>query len=201
MHSRGRLILFADADGATRFADLGLLLAAMEKTVDGEGMGMVVGSRAHLVTSDAVVKVSPPNSTIPTPSLCSETVTDEGVAQQGPKYAHARIPHLHSHPRRPRHPRYPMWIQGWTFSLLSLTHRKAHHPPAAFHSSHGPPPLPVTPPSSLVVRRRAPPHRIAHQTTYTSPGSRGGMARSQWEQDPSRLGFDRYGEGPVGVAW
>ena len=57
IHSRGRLILFADADGATRFSDLSDLLAAIEKIVDDEGHGMVVGSRAHLVKSEAVVKV------------------------------------------------------------------------------------------------------------------------------------------------
>ncbi|GFZ50105.1 Asparagine-linked glycosylation protein 5 [Saitozyma sp. JCM 24511] len=57
-HSRGRLILFADADGASRFADLDLLLESMDRTVDNEGQGMVVGSRAHLVSSEAVVKRS-----------------------------------------------------------------------------------------------------------------------------------------------
>jgi dolichyl-phosphate beta-glucosyltransferase len=57
VNSRGRLILFADADGATRFADLDLLLKAMDEVKDADGQGMVVGSRAHLVKSDAVVKV------------------------------------------------------------------------------------------------------------------------------------------------
>lgn len=56
LHSRGQYILFADADGATRFSDLDMLMAAMEET-EKDGMGMVVGSRAHLVSSDAVVKV------------------------------------------------------------------------------------------------------------------------------------------------
>ena len=57
-HARGRLILFADADGATRFSDLNDLLAAMDKISDQDGHGIVVGSRAHLVKSEAVVKVS-----------------------------------------------------------------------------------------------------------------------------------------------
>lgn len=60
LHSRGKLILFADADGATRFADLDLLLVAMDEVKDEDGHGMVVGSRAHLVKSDAVVKVCRP---------------------------------------------------------------------------------------------------------------------------------------------
>jgi hypothetical protein len=58
LHSRGQLILFADADGASRFTDLDLLLAAMHHTRDADDHGMVVGSRAHLVNSEAVVKVS-----------------------------------------------------------------------------------------------------------------------------------------------
>ncbi len=57
MHSRGRSILFADADGATRFSDLDLLLRAIDNVQDQDEQGMVVGSRAHLVKSDAVVKV------------------------------------------------------------------------------------------------------------------------------------------------
>jgi dolichyl-phosphate beta-glucosyltransferase len=69
-HSRGRFILFADADGASRFADLDLLLESMERTVDDEGQGMVVGSRAHLVSSEAVVKVSRVGST----AMCSVRV-------------------------------------------------------------------------------------------------------------------------------
>ncbi|ORX37930.1 glycosyltransferase family 2 protein [Kockovaella imperatae] len=58
VHARGRLILFADADGATRFADLDNLLEAMEKIKDKDGHGIVIGSRAHLVKSEAVVKRS-----------------------------------------------------------------------------------------------------------------------------------------------
>lgn len=56
-HSRGRMILFADADGASKFADLDLLLEAMESAQDKDGHGIVIGSRAHLVNTEAVVKV------------------------------------------------------------------------------------------------------------------------------------------------
>lgn len=52
-HSRGRLILFADADGASRFSDVKKLVAAVDS---GGGLGVAVGSRAHLVKTDAVVK-------------------------------------------------------------------------------------------------------------------------------------------------
>lgn len=42
---RGKLILFADADGATRFSDL----ANLEKSLkDTAGDAVVIGSRAHL---------------------------------------------------------------------------------------------------------------------------------------------------------
>lgn len=52
-HSRGRLILFADADGASRFSDVKKLANAV---ASGKEEGVAVGSRAHLVKTDAVVK-------------------------------------------------------------------------------------------------------------------------------------------------
>ncbi|CAD6893493.1 unnamed protein product [Tilletia laevis] len=58
LHSRGALILFADADGATRFSDLGMLCAEMDRVRTPTGHGAVLGSRAHLVGSEAVVKRS-----------------------------------------------------------------------------------------------------------------------------------------------
>ncbi|KAJ9106171.1 hypothetical protein QFC21_001314 [Naganishia friedmannii] len=60
LFSRGRRILFADADGASTFADLTLLQRAMDKLLDSptsNGHAVVVGSRAHMVNSDAVVKL------------------------------------------------------------------------------------------------------------------------------------------------
>lgn len=58
LHSRGSLILFADADGATRFADLTKLCSTLSRVLTPKGHGVVVGSRAHMVKSDAVVKRS-----------------------------------------------------------------------------------------------------------------------------------------------
>ncbi|KNE68708.1 hypothetical protein AMAG_19860 [Allomyces macrogynus ATCC 38327] len=69
--ARAELVLFADADGATRFADVEKLVAAVPGRADG-GVSwpstvdkarawppaVVVGSRAHLVSTDAVVKRS-----------------------------------------------------------------------------------------------------------------------------------------------
>ncbi|KAK0555125.1 dolichyl-phosphate beta-glucosyltransferase [Tilletia horrida] len=58
LHARGALILFADADGATRFSDLSPLCAELDRVRTPTGHGAVVGSRAHLVGSEAVVKRS-----------------------------------------------------------------------------------------------------------------------------------------------
>ncbi|WFD35919.1 dolichyl-phosphate beta-glucosyltransferase [Malassezia cuniculi] len=58
LHSRGAFILFADADGATRFSDLRMLANEMARVITPAGHGVVVGSRAHLVKTDAVVKRS-----------------------------------------------------------------------------------------------------------------------------------------------
>ncbi|MGG6496634.1 UNVERIFIED_CONTAM: glycosyltransferase, partial [Bacteroidetes bacterium 56_B9] len=57
-HARGTYIVFADADGASRFTDLGKLVLECEKAKDKKGRAVGVGSRAHMVGTDAVVKVS-----------------------------------------------------------------------------------------------------------------------------------------------
>ena len=54
---RGQYAIFADADGASKFEDLGKLVRESQKIEDAQGRGVAVGSRAHLVGSDAVVKV------------------------------------------------------------------------------------------------------------------------------------------------
>jgi dolichyl-phosphate beta-glucosyltransferase len=57
MAAKGRYILFADADGATKMSDLAALYAELSKPTFG-GRGLVLGSRAHLVKSETVVKRS-----------------------------------------------------------------------------------------------------------------------------------------------
>ncbi|KAF4994440.1 hypothetical protein FGRMN_5770 [Fusarium graminum] len=57
-HVRGEYVLFADADGASRFCDAGKLIEGCEEVVDGSHRGIAIGSRAHLVGSEAVVKRS-----------------------------------------------------------------------------------------------------------------------------------------------
>lgn len=57
-HARGAYIVFADADGASRFHDLGRLVEGCKKVKDSQGRAVGIGSRAHLVGSDEVVKRS-----------------------------------------------------------------------------------------------------------------------------------------------
>lgn len=57
-HARGEYVVFADADGASRFSDLGRLVEGCEKVADRRGRAVGIGSRAHLVGSEAVVKRS-----------------------------------------------------------------------------------------------------------------------------------------------
>ena len=64
-HVRGKYAIFADADGASKFEDLGKLVKASQEIEDMIGRSVAVGSRAHLVGSEAVVKVP-----------CSTTVDD-----------------------------------------------------------------------------------------------------------------------------
>ena len=57
LHARGRRLLMVDADGASRFEDLELLWSAMDEISPKGEAAVVVGSRAHLVKTEAVVKV------------------------------------------------------------------------------------------------------------------------------------------------
>ena len=56
-HVRGQYIVFADADGASKFDDLGKLVSECQSIEDAKGRGVAVGSRAHMVGSEAVVQV------------------------------------------------------------------------------------------------------------------------------------------------
>jgi dolichyl-phosphate beta-glucosyltransferase len=57
LHGRGERLLMVDADGASRFEDLELLWKALDELAPNNEPALVVGSRAHLVKTDAVVKV------------------------------------------------------------------------------------------------------------------------------------------------
>jgi dolichyl-phosphate beta-glucosyltransferase len=58
LYSSGERLLMADADGASRFEDLELLWKEMDAIAPNNAPGVVVGSRAHLVKTEAVVKRS-----------------------------------------------------------------------------------------------------------------------------------------------
>lgn len=57
LHARGDRLLMVDADGASRFEDLELLWKAMDCVAPKNEPAVVIGSRAHLVKTEAVVKV------------------------------------------------------------------------------------------------------------------------------------------------
>ncbi|CZT46594.1 related to dolichyl-phosphate beta-glucosyltransferase [Rhynchosporium secalis] len=58
-HVRGAFAVFADADGASTFADLAKLVEGCKAVADQPNRAVAVGSRSHLVGSEAVVKRSP----------------------------------------------------------------------------------------------------------------------------------------------
>jgi dolichyl-phosphate beta-glucosyltransferase len=60
LFSGGERLLMADADGASRIEDLEELWKSMDAIAPNKAPGMVVGSRAHLVKTEAVVKVGYP---------------------------------------------------------------------------------------------------------------------------------------------
>ncbi|CAO3630301.1 unnamed protein product [Cunninghamella blakesleeana] len=55
--ARGEYCLMVDADGATKFSDL-VKLEEQLKLINKDGNGIAIGSRSHLVSTDAVVKRS-----------------------------------------------------------------------------------------------------------------------------------------------
>lgn len=65
LYSRGKRLLMVDADGASRFDDLEFLWAALDRLGKNNAnhAAIAVGSRAHLVKTEAVVKVLPLHST------------------------------------------------------------------------------------------------------------------------------------------
>ncbi|KAI9158300.1 Dolichyl-phosphate beta-glucosyltransferase [Paramyrothecium foliicola] len=116
-HVRGEYALFADADGASRFSDVAKLIEACEEVVDGSHRGVAIGSRAHLVGSEAVVKRSALRNflmrsfhlilTILTPPATSR-IRD---TQCGFKlFSRAALPHIVPY----------MHTEGWIFDIEML---------------------------------------------------------------------------------
>ncbi|KAI1818330.1 glycosyltransferase family 2 protein [Poronia punctata] len=116
-HVRGAYALFADADGASRFSDLAKLIEGCEEVVDGAYRGVAIGSRGHLVGSEAVVKRSALRNflmrsfhlilTILTPPATSR-IRD---TQCGFKlFSRAALPHIIPY----------MHAEGWIFDIEML---------------------------------------------------------------------------------
>lgn len=127
-HVRGQYAIFADADGASKFEDLGKLVRASKKIEDAEGRGVAVGSRAHLVGSEAVVKVYSAAILSCCDSKMFIVLISYIAALVSPKPPHALV----SPPSPPpdaschsRHSRYPVRFQT-LFSFLITIHHTLH---------------------------------------------------------------------------
>ncbi|KAL2120594.1 hypothetical protein VTJ04DRAFT_4621 [Mycothermus thermophilus] len=132
-HVRGKYAVFADADGASKFSDLGRLIEGCEDVVDGSNRGVAIGSRAHLVGSEAVVKRSAIRNflmrsfhfvlTILTPPATSR-IRD---TQCGFKlFSRAALPHIVPY----------MHAEGWIFDIEMLMLAESA-PPAPVLASDG----------------------------------------------------------------
>jgi hypothetical protein len=97
-HVRGEYVIFADADGASKFDDLGKLAGEL-KLIERESLGVAVGSRAHMVHSAAVVQVS-----------TLENITNKLEIIHS-KFHHVRISYLFASHWRSVYQRHAMWIQ------------------------------------------------------------------------------------------
>ncbi|CAK7228520.1 dolichyl-phosphate beta-glucosyltransferase [Sporothrix eucalyptigena] len=116
-HARGAYVVFADADGASRFGDLDKLIEGCDVVVDASDRGVAIGSRAHLVGSAAVVQRSALRNflmksfhfvlTILTPPATSRI----GDTQCGFKlFSRAALPHIVPY----------MHTEGWIFDIEML---------------------------------------------------------------------------------
>jgi dolichyl-phosphate beta-glucosyltransferase len=62
--SRGKRVLMVDADGASKFSDLEMLWKEMDTLENVYASSIAIGSRAHLVGTEAVVKVCSATQTL-----------------------------------------------------------------------------------------------------------------------------------------
>lgn len=110
LHSRGRRILMADADGASQFRDLELLWKQLDAVQSGEE-GVAVGSRAHLVKTEAVVKVRAPKR-VSRQAVSSPTHLHLLVAVVHSKSLDVWLPFPFENCRCRIHSRHSVWFQG-----------------------------------------------------------------------------------------
>jgi len=103
-HVRGDYVIFADADGASKFDDLEKLEKEL-KMIERENLGIAVGSRAHLVHSPAVVQV---RFITHSPSMGD---ADGLVALLYPKFHDVWVPYFFALYWYSCDQRHTMWIQ------------------------------------------------------------------------------------------
>lgn len=130
-HVRGQYVVFADADGASKFSDLGRLVEGCEDVVDASNRGVAIGSRGHLVGSEAVVQRSALRNflmksfhfvlMILTPPATSR-IRD---TQCGFKlFSRAALPHIVPY----------MHMEGWIFDIEMLMLAESAPPTSVFAS-------------------------------------------------------------------
>lgn len=122
-HARGLYVAFADADGASKFSDLSKLVFGCERAKDEQGRAVGVGSRAHMVGTEAVVKVyviplylfcvadkAPSAPSFATPS-CAAFISVSGCSlPAGPRSSAIHSAASSSSPVHPSHTSYPTCI-------------------------------------------------------------------------------------------
>ena len=126
-HARGTYVVFADADGASRFSDLGKLVQGCERAKDKQGRAVGVGSRAHMVGTEAVVKVGHSMSSFSTEFLLlTRLLFLFFAALRPPQPPHARLPPVHLAADDAAHGA----DQGHAVRLQALlaAHAALHHP-------------------------------------------------------------------------
>jgi dolichyl-phosphate beta-glucosyltransferase len=117
-HVRGKYAVFADADGASKFEDVEHLIRMCQECEDPDGRAVAIGSRAHLVGSEAVVKVC----LAPLKYVVNTILTRHHPALRTPQLPDARIPPPHPpHDTSSHilHKRYTMWLQTFLEKLVT----------------------------------------------------------------------------------
>ncbi|KAG9233681.1 glycosyltransferase family 2 protein [Amylocarpus encephaloides] len=116
-HVRGQYAVFADADGASKFEDLRELVKGCQEVEDGSSRGIAVGSRAHMVGTEAVVKRSAlRNALMHSFHLLLRLLTPPATSrirdtQCGFKlFSRAALPHIVPY----------MHVEGWIFDVEML---------------------------------------------------------------------------------
>ena len=107
LRARGEHVLFADADGATKFADLEKLEERMAEVEEG-GLGVVCGSRAHLEKDSIGERVQSTFGFVFFLALFSLNSPEIPV----PYYPDVRLPHLRLPLRYQDHQRHTVRLQA-----------------------------------------------------------------------------------------